>query len=101
MRDVVVRPYRLRGRLMTRSEQGVAPSYRGELLIFEESDRERGRAVRVAQVGAGATDGTVPRLPRLYEPVLVAMGYQGFTLAGYERVGEAEYAQSWFCALQG
>jgi hypothetical protein len=34
-------------------------------------------------------------LPALYDPVLIAMSPQAFTLTGFERIGGADYAQSW------
>ena len=37
-------------------------------------------------------------LPALYDPVLVAMSPQAFTLMGFERIEGAEYAQSWLVA---
>ena len=33
--------------------------------------------------------------PTLYDPVLIAMSPQAFTLAGFERVEGVDYAQSW------
>ena len=37
-------------------------------------------------------------LPALYDPVLIAMSPQAFTLAGFERIEGADYAQSWLVA---
>jgi len=34
-------------------------------------------------------------LPALYDPMLIAMSPQAFTLAGFERIEGADYAQSW------
>jgi hypothetical protein len=31
----------------------------------------------------------------LYDPVLIAMSPQAFTLAGFERIDGVDYAQSW------
>lgn len=36
--------------------------------------------------------------PTLYDLHIDAMSPQAFTLAGFERVEEAEYAQSWLCS---
>jgi len=38
-------------------------------------------------------------LPALYDPVLVAMSPQAFTLMGFERIEGVDYAQSWLVAL--
>jgi hypothetical protein len=38
------------------------------------------------------------RLPELLDVRLMAMSPQAFTLAGFERVAEVEYAQSWLVA---
>lgn len=34
-------------------------------------------------------------LPALLDPLLIAMSPLAFTLSGYERVGDRDYAQSW------
>ncbi|MBK6335559.1 MAG: hypothetical protein IPF60_07225 [Betaproteobacteria bacterium] len=34
-------------------------------------------------------------LPTLYDPMLIAMSPQAFTLAGFERIEGTDYAQSW------
>ena len=35
------------------------------------------------------------KLPELLDVRLMAMSLQAFTLAGFERIGDVEYAQSW------
>ena len=38
-------------------------------------------------------------LPALYDPILIAMSPQAFTLAGFERIDGADYAQSWLVTV--
>jgi hypothetical protein len=57
-------------------------------------DESLGRYVRMARV----VDVLRPRdpdlLPALLDPSLIAMSPLAFTLSGFERVGEQDYAQS-------
>ena len=38
-------------------------------------------------------------LPALYDPVLIAMSLQAFTLTGFERIEGTDYVQSWLVGL--
>jgi hypothetical protein len=67
----------------------------GDLRVEEVRDESLGRYVRMARV----VDVRRPRdpdlLPALLDPSLVAMSPLAFTLSGFERVDERDYAQSW------
>jgi len=56
---------------------------------------ERGvRAAKLARLIAQDSWRGLERLT-LYEPVIVGMSQQAFTLAGFERAGDVDFAQSW------
>lgn len=68
----------------------------GQLLVGEHNDEGLGRTLRVATL-----KGTLPmrssELPPLLDVALLWAGANGFVLAGFERHGEADYVQSWWC----
>ena len=87
-------PMRFQGRLLSRAELANRPPWIGDLRIEEMRDEQVMRYVRMARVLVLDR----PRadvLAELYEPQIIAMSPQAFTLAGYERVGDQWYAQSW------
>ena len=53
------------------------------------------RYVRIARVLVLDRPREITALAELFEPQIIAMSPQAFTLAGYERVGDQCYAQSW------
>jgi hypothetical protein len=86
---------RYRGRPLSRDELANRAPYVGELGIEETHDPTLLRHVRIARLLAP----DAPRAPlvlcELLEPSLIAMSPQAFTLSGFERPGDACYAQSW------
>jgi hypothetical protein len=88
-------PMRHRGRLLPRAELANRPPLVGDLRIEEIRDETLMRYVRTARV----LDFSRPRAPavlaELFEPQVVAMSPQAFTLSGVERIGDACYGQSW------
>jgi len=94
MRFAVV-PMRCRGRPLPQAELANRSPWIGDLRIEEIRDEQLMRYVRMARV----IDLDRPRatnvLAELYEPQIVAMSPQAFTLSGYERIGDQCYAQSW------
>jgi hypothetical protein len=66
----------------------------GVFRIVALGDGARGRALKLARLIALDSWRGAERLT-LYEPVLVGMSQQAFTLAGFERAGDVDYAQSW------
>ena len=90
---------RLRGRPLPRRDWQRQPAVVGDLRVEQLYDDELLRHLRLARlVDIGRSAGP-DALPALYDPVLVAMSPQAFTLMGFERVEGAEYAQSWWVAL--
>ena len=63
--------------------------------IKEIRDDQRMRYVRTARILVLDRPREADVLAELYEPQIIAMSPQAFTLSGYERVGEQRYAQSW------
>jgi hypothetical protein len=67
----------------------------GDLRVEQLYDEELLRHVRLARVVSLVRVTGPEELPALYDPVLIAMSPQAFTLAGFERIEGADYAQSW------
>ncbi|HVF62489.1 MAG TPA: hypothetical protein VNE58_00655 [Casimicrobiaceae bacterium] len=67
----------------------------GDLRIEEIQDEQLKRYVRTARVLLLDRPRSADVLAELHEPQIIAMSPQAFTLAGYERVGDQCYAQSW------
>ena len=86
---------RRQGRRLNRHELANHEPVVGDLRVEEVRDEVLGRHVRMARV----VDVRRPRdpdwLPALLDPALVAMSPLAFTLSGFERVDERDYAQSW------
>jgi len=94
MRFAIV-PMRRQGRRIGRHELANREPVVGDLRVEEVRDDSLGRYVRMARV----VDVRRPRdpdlLPVLLDPSLVAMSPLAFTLSGFERVDDRDYAQSW------
>jgi hypothetical protein len=71
------------------------PAKVGELRIAECRDEELHRYVRAAKLFAEDSTRYSVTLPELLDVRLISMSPQAFTLAGFERIDGAEYAQSW------
>lgn len=76
--------------------------WRGDLVILDVRDDGVNRVIRTARM-TDYSYGT-KRVEVLYEPHIVWMNEDRFTLAGFERVlneGKVvEYAQSWLCYVE-
>jgi hypothetical protein len=95
---MIITPMRVRGKALGQNEIRSADSVSGNVVAASENVAALGRYSAVASVktGAGSMDDA---LPPLYNARLMAMGANGFTLAGIELVGETAYAQSWWCHI--
>jgi hypothetical protein len=89
-----VRLLRCRGRLLSWREVVNQPALVGDLRVEELRDRELHRYVRTAQLFR-ELEVLYRDRPTLYDVHIVAMSPQAFTLAGFENVDGAQYAQSW------
>lgn len=70
----------------------------GELYVEEHVDQTLSRTLRIARLAApGPKD--APLLPMLSDVQLLWVGNHGFVLAGFERLGSADYAQAWWCRV--
>jgi hypothetical protein len=89
-----VRLLMTRGRALSRTEIVNQKPIVGELRIEQLEDAARRRSLKLARLIAQDSWRGLERLT-LYEPVIVGMSQQAFTLAGFERAGDVDYAQSW------
>jgi hypothetical protein len=90
-----VRLMRSRGRPLATRELANARAFVGDLRVEELRDEALRRHVRVARLVDRAHPRDPDRLPPLYDVTLPAMSPQAFTLAGFERIDDIDYAQSW------
>ena len=88
---------RERGVPRPRGEIGTG-TVRGQLLVEEARDEMLGRTLRVARLAVGLPGDRAP-LPPLNDVSLLWVGIAGFVLAGFETVGNTQYAQSWWCRV--
>ena len=88
-------PKRFQGRPLSRAELANRPRWIGDLRIEEMRDEQVMRYVRMARVLVLDRPRRTEVLGELFEPQIIAMSPQAFTLSGYERLGDQLYAQSW------
>jgi hypothetical protein len=67
----------------------------GDLRIEEVSDQALRRYVRLARLVNVSRPRDRDALATLFDPTLIAMSSLAFTLSGFERVGEQDFAESW------
>lgn len=94
MRFAVI-PMRFRGRSLPRAELANRSPWIGDLRIEELRNEQLMRYVRMARVLVLDRPRAAEVLGELYEPQIIGMSPQAFTLSGYELVGDQAYAQSW------
>ena len=93
-----VRRLRFRGRPLPKHEwQQHAPAL-GDLRVEQLYDERLLRHLRIARLVNPQRVTGPDALPTLYDPVLIAMSPQAFTLTGFERIEGVDYAQSWLVA---
>ena len=90
---------RQRGRPLPRHEWQARPAVAGDLRVEQLYDEDLLRHLRLARLVDVARAAGPDPLPSLYDPVLIAMSPQAFTLMGFERIEGAEYAQSWLVVM--
>ncbi len=66
----------------------------GDLRVEQLYD-EALRHVRIARLLNPLRPKGSDELPTLYDPILLAMSPQAFSLTGFERIEGVDYAQSW------
>ena len=92
---------RYKGRPLPKSEWMNRPAAIGDVRVEQLYDEELRRYLRVARVVNIGRVKDPDELPPLYEPLLVAMSPTAFSLAGFERVDGADFAQSWLLSAPG
>jgi hypothetical protein len=90
-----IRLLRYRGRILPWREVINRPALSGDLRVEESFDEELRRYLRTARLVDETSVLPIPGRPELRDARLVAMSPLAFTLAGFERVEGADYAQSW------
>ncbi len=92
---VEVQPIYEKGRSARAKERVAMPKYRGTLRVREERVHELGRITTVAAL-LSEVDGTdTPVLPELHDACLLHVDGAKLRIRGFERVGEANYGQTW------
>ena len=86
---------RHRGRLLPKREWTNRTPAVGDLRVEQLYDEDLLRHVRIARIVSLVRVTGAEEMPALYDPVLIAMSPQAFSLAGFERIGGTDYAQSW------
>jgi len=86
---------RHRGRPVDRYELANRSPLVGDLRIEQLNDETLHRCVRMARLVNVSRPRDRDALRTLFDPTLVAMSPLAFTLSGFKRVGEQDYAQSW------
>lgn len=96
-----VQRIRARGVVLTRTARAADGDTVGDLFVEEHMDGTLKRTVRMARLISAGDGLRKELLPPLYDVMLVAMAQNGFTLTGFERIGngreDAEFAQSRWC----
>ena len=90
-----IRLLRYRGRTLPWREVIYRPALSGDLRVEESFDQELRRYLRTARLVDETSVLPIPGRPELRDARLVAMSPLAFTLAGFERIEGADYAQSW------
>ena len=90
---------RHRGRPLPKREWANRTPVVGELRVEQLYDEELLRHIRIARVSSLVRVTGPEELPALYDPTLIAMSPQAFTLTGFERIDGADYAQSWLVTV--
>ena len=88
-------PIRCQGRPILRAEIANRSPWVGDLRNEEIRDEQLMRYVRIARVLVLDRPRAADVLGELFEPQIIAMSPQAFTLSGLERLGDQCYAQSW------
>jgi hypothetical protein len=94
----LITPRRRLGVAISKQELRDFEPIKGDVQIDERHDAVFGRTTAEASIF-----NSVARSPDILPPLLdvriTGMGSQGMNLTGVERIGDAFYAQSWWCRL--
>ena len=93
--DFSVLRLRYKGRPLPQREWANREPAVGDLRVEQLYDETLRRHVRIARVLNSLRPKNPDELPTLFDPVLLAMSPQAFTLTGFERIEGVDFAQSW------
>ena len=88
---------RCNGRPLPRRDWMNQTPVAGDLRVDQLYVKDLRRSVRIARVLDPQRPMKPDELPMLFDPVLLAMSPQAFTLIGFERIEGVDYARSWLC----
>jgi len=93
---VKVRPLRKEGRLVwAGAVEAKAPGFAGMLTIDEKRDPDFGRTLTRAKLSSIAAGSDVDLIPELLDVRVLWAREQKMRLAGFERIADVDYAQTW------
>jgi hypothetical protein len=93
---VKVRPLRKEGRLLwSGAAEAKAPGYAGMLTVDEKRDPVLGRTLAHAKLTSITAGSDTDLLPELLDVQLLWAREQKMRLAGFERIVDVDYAQTW------
>lgn len=91
-------PRRVLGVAIPKNELRSVQPVSGHVIISECQDLDFGRPVLTASV---FQSGPGPEaIPRLRDVKITSMAHGGLNLTGVEKIGDAFYAQSWWCRFE-
>ena len=92
---VKVRPMRMEGKLVPSPDDPKSPGFAGLFTVEETRDHISGRAVVRARLTKAAPDLNTDVIPELMDARLLWAKGGKLRLNGFERIGAAEYMQTW------
>lgn len=93
----LITPRRVLGVAIPKDKLRSAPSVVGDIIISECQNPDYGRSVLSARVFNSSSGPDV--LPALIDVKITGMAQNGMSLSGVEKIGDAFYAQSWWCRV--
>jgi hypothetical protein len=91
-------PRRVLGVAIPKEQLRCVQPVRGDIVISECPNDELGRSSVSAQVFK--TNSGPDILPPLLDVRITGMAHNGMSLSGVEKIGDAFYAQSWWCRVE-
>lgn len=91
-------PRRVLGVAIPKTELRSVQPVSGHVIISECHDPDFGRSVLKAEVFK--TNSGPDILPPLIDVKITGMAQSGMNLSGMEKIGDAFYAQSWWCRVE-
>ncbi|MCJ8207752.1 hypothetical protein [Pseudomonas sp. RGM2987] len=94
----LITPRRKLGVAIPKDQLKNAEAFRGNIIISESLEPDFGRAAVVAKIFNSGPD--PDNIPPLLDVKITGMAQGGMNLTGVEKIGDAFYAQSWWCRAE-